>query len=99
VVEAHKMVLDLGVGVQVLGDGDDADDSLEVVQLGIDGFGSGEERGVEKSTTASSGDEVESVDDILETRIGMKFIAEKHVSNFEFRILKFELFKIYFLSS
>ena len=78
VVETHEMVLDFGDGVEVLRYGDDTYDGLEVVEFGVDGLRGGEEREVEESTTAGSGDEVEGVDDVLETRIGLEFIAEEH---------------------
>ena len=76
VVEAHEMVLDFGDGVKVVRYGDDTYDGLEIVEFGVDGLRGSEEREVEESTTAGSGDEVEGVDDVLETRIGLEFIAE-----------------------
>lgn len=78
VVETHEMVLDFGDGVKVVRYGDDTYDGLEVVEFGVDGLRGGEEREVEESTTTSSGDEVEGVNDVLETRIGLEFIAEEH---------------------
>lgn len=72
------MVLDFGDGVKVVRYGDDTYDGLEIVEFGVDGLRGSEEREVEESTTASSGDEVEGVDDVLETRIGLEFIAEEH---------------------
>jgi len=78
VVEAHEMVLDFGYGVGVSIVGGDLYHRGEVVEFGVDSLRSGEEREVEQSTTASSGDEVECVDDVLETRIGLEFIAKEH---------------------
>ena len=78
VVEAHKMVLDFGDGVNVVRYGDDIYYGFDVVEFGINVLVRDEEREVEESTTAGSGDEVEGVDDVLETRIGLEFIAEEH---------------------
>lgn len=78
VVETHEMVLDFGDGVEVVRYGNDIYDGLEVVEFGVDGLRGSEEREVEESTTTSSGDEVEGVDDVLETRIGLEFIAKEH---------------------
>lgn len=72
------MVLDFGDGVKVVRYGDDIYYGFEVVEFGINVLGGDEEREVEESTTAGSGDEVEGVDDVLETRIGLEFIAEEH---------------------
>jgi hypothetical protein len=72
------MVLDFGDGVKVVRYGDDIYYGFEVVEFGVDGLRSGEEREVEESTTAGSGDKVEGVDNVLETRIGLEFIAEDH---------------------